>query len=92
MTIMSPSTLALLQRVMAKLNQKSSVYGYAMLFASAFASKYQGNFATAAALISAGAGVVLFFLNDPQVRFLLTGQKPAPPAPTVPAPFDSDKR
>ncbi|MGH8158382.1 MAG: hypothetical protein ACREPQ_09690 [Rhodanobacter sp.] len=84
---MKPDTLAFLQRILAKLNQKSSVYAYAMVFASAFASKYQGTFATAAALISAGAGIVLFILNDAQVRAWLTGQTPdAPKSPTVPPP------
>ena len=84
---MKAETLAFIRRLLAKLNEKSSVYGYAMMLASAFASKYQGSFATAAALISAAAGLVLFFLNDAQVRAWLTGQKPDDRAPpTVPPP------
>lgn len=83
----SPQTLALIQRLLAKLNEKSSVYGYAMVFAGLFASKYQGIFANAAAVTSATAGIVLFILSDPQVRALLTGEKPSDPAPpTVPPP------
>lgn len=83
----SPDTFALLQRVLGKLNEKSSVYGYAMAFASLFASKWQGDFAKGAELISAGASVILFFLSDPQVRYLLTGQKPAQ-LPPVSVPQD----
>jgi hypothetical protein len=79
-------TIDLLQRVAAKLNEKSSVYGYAMVLASLFASKWQGDFAKGAEIVSAGASVALFFLSDPQVRYLLTGQKPAEPIkPTLPA-------
>ena len=81
----SPATLDLVQRVAAKLNEKSSVYGYAMVFAGLFASKYQDDFAKAAAIASATAGIVLWLLSDEQVRFLLTGKKPAAPkTPTVP--------
>lgn len=85
----SPEIFALLQRVFSKLNEKSSVYGYAMAFASLFASKWQGDFAKAAEIVSAGAGVALFFLSDPEVRYLLTGQKPAQPLSiSVPKPQD----
>jgi hypothetical protein len=72
----SSETLALIERVLAKLHEKSSVYGYAMIFAGLFSSKYEGDFAKAAAIISVTAGIILFFLSDPQVRFLLTGQRP----------------
>jgi hypothetical protein len=90
---MKPAAFDFLQRMLTKLNQKSSVYAYAMVFASAFAAKYQNAFATAAAVITASAGIVLFILNDAQVRAWMTGQKPADPLPpTVPQPFDSDKR
>jgi hypothetical protein len=87
MTI-SPQTLALVQRVAAKLNEKSSVYGYAMVFAGQFlAAKYQGEVAKAVSIVSATAGIVLWLLNDAQVRYLLTGQKPAQiDPPTVPPP------
>lgn len=71
----SPETLALIQRILAKLHEKSSVYGYAMIFAGLFASKYQSDVMKAAAIVSATAGVILFFLSDPQVRYLLTGQR-----------------
>lgn len=83
----SPQTLALVQRIATKLNEKSSVYGYTMLMAGLFAEKYQSDFAKAAAIISAGAGLVLFFLSDPQVRYLLTGQK-AIQVPPVSVPQD----
>lgn len=81
----SSSTFDFALRIAAKLNEKSSVYGYAMVFAGLFASKYQGDFAKAAAIVSATAGIVLWLLSDSQVRYLLTGQKPVEPkAPTVP--------
>ena len=86
----SPQTLAFLQRVAAKLNEKSSVYGYAMAFAGLFASKYQTDFAKAAGVISMTAGVVLWLLSDAQVRALLTGQKTTP-LPTVSVPPPQDK-
>ena len=89
----SPQTLSLLQRIAAKLNEKSSVYGYAMAFAALFASKYQGDFAKAAAIISMTAGIALWALDDTQVRLLLTGQKPPQsPAATVPTPTDSQPK
>lgn len=82
----SPQTLAFVQRVAAKLNEKSSVYGYAMVFAGQFlAAKYQTDISKAVGVISATAGIVLWLLSDEQVRYLLTGQKPsAPTTPTVP--------
>lgn len=76
---LTDAQLAFVTRVASKFNEKSSVYAYAMVLASAFASKYQGDFAVAAQLISAGAGIVLFFLSDAQVRAWLTGQKPVTP-------------
>jgi len=86
---MSPQAFAFVQRIATKLNEKSSVYGYAMVFASLFASKWQGDFAKGAEIVSAGASVVLFFLSDPQVRYLLTGQKQAQlPAVSVSVPQD----
>lgn len=84
----SPAALELLQRIAAKLNEKSSVYGYAAEFAALFATKYQGDFAKAAAITTATAGIVLWVLSDPQVRFILTGQKPVIPLPPkVPPPI-----
>jgi hypothetical protein len=81
------ATLAFIQRLLAKLNEKSSVYGYAMIFAGAFAEKYQGAFAKGSAIVSATAGIVLFLLSDDQVRSWLTGQQPDDkPRPTVPPP------
>jgi hypothetical protein len=80
----SPQTLAFIQRIAAKLNEKSSVYGYAMIFAGLFASKYQNDFAIAAGITSATAGIVLWFLSDTQVRALLTGQPAELPKPSVP--------
>lgn len=86
----SPQTLALMQRAATKLNEKSTVYGYAMAFAGLFAAKYEGDFAKAAAIVSMTAGIVLWVLSDAQVRALLTGQKPAP-LPTVSVPPPQDK-
>jgi hypothetical protein len=58
-----------------------------------FAAKYQGDFAKAAAITSMTAGIVLWALNDAQVRFLLTGQKPTQlPVATVPPPTDSQTK
>lgn len=82
----SPQTLDLIQRIAAKLNEKSSVYGYAMVFFGQFlAAKYQGDVSKAVGIVSAAAGIVLWLASDAQVRALLTGQKPADvPPPTVP--------
>ncbi|MFK2876909.1 dynein light chain family protein [Rhodanobacter hydrolyticus] len=88
---MKPETLALLQRLLAKLNEKSSVYGYVALVTSVLCKQWANEAGSIAAIISASAGIALVILSDPQVRFLLTGQKPpAQTAPTVPQPFDSD--
>lgn len=84
----SPQTLASLRRILTKLNEKSSVYGYLMLFAGYFAKQYQGDIANVAAIISATAGIVLFILSDAEVKAWLTGQKPSEPKPpTVPPPI-----
>lgn len=88
---MKPATLAILQLIAGKLNEKSSVYAYLMLFGGFYAQQHQGEFAHWAAVVSGVAGIVLFLLNDATVRQALTGQKPAAPAsPTVPQPFDSN--
>lgn len=88
---MKPSTVAILQLVAGKLNEKSSVYAYLVLFGGFYAQQHQGEFAHLAAVVSGVAGIVLFLLNDATVRQMLTGQKPQPPTPTVPQPFDSNK-
>ncbi|MFC4526398.1 hypothetical protein ISN76_13000 [Dyella halodurans] len=81
---MSPQTLAFLQRVLTKLNEKSSVYGYLMLFASYLAVQHRGDLANIASIVSATSGIGLFILSDAQVRAWLTGEKPSLPPPTVP--------
>lgn len=73
----SQGTYAFLLKLLNRANEKSTVYGYAMCLASLFASKYQGDFAMGAQIASGAVAVALFFLNDAQVRYLLTGQKPA---------------
>ena len=88
---MKPATVVLLESIAGKLNEKSSVYGYLMLFGGFYAQQHQGEFAHWAAMVSGVAGIVLFLLNDATVRQVLTGQKPAIPPPTVPQPFDSNK-
>lgn len=88
---MKPATVALLQLIAGKLNEKSSVYGYLMLFGGFYAQQHQGEFAHWAAVVSGVAGITLFLLNDATVRQVLTGQKPDPKPPTVPQPFDSNK-
>ena len=88
---MKTETVAFLQLIAGKLNEKSSVYAYLMLFGGYYAQQHQGEFAHWAAVVSAAAGIMLFLLNDATVRQMLTGQKPAAPAPTVPQPFDSNK-
>jgi hypothetical protein len=87
------ATLAFLQRLLAKFNEKSSVYSYLTILAGAFVGhQYDALFARIAAAVALGAGAILFLLSDPQVRTLLTGQSPQLPiVPTVPQPFDSDK-
>lgn len=87
---MKPATVAVLQLIAGKLNEKSSVYAYLMLFGGFYAQQHEGEFAHWAAVVSGAAGIVLFLLNDATVRQMLTGQKPQPPAPTVPQPFDSN--
>jgi len=88
-----PATVALLQSIAGKLNEKSSVYGYLMLFGGFYAQQHEGELAHWAAVVSGVSGIVLFLLDDPQVRFVLTGKLPdAPKAPTVTQPFDSEKR
>ena len=82
----SEGAYALLLKCLNKANEKSTVYGYAMCLASLFASKYEGDFAMGAQIVSGAVAVILFFLNDAQVRFVLTGQKTADPIkPTLPA-------
>lgn len=88
---MSPGALAFWQRLFAKLSERSSVCSYLTLIATVFANRFHGDVGTIASLISGAATVLLFLLSDAQVRYWLTGQKPQPPAPTVPQPFDSDK-
>lgn len=82
----SPQTLALVQRIAAKLNEKSSVWAYLIAFAGQFlAAKYQADIRMAISIASMTAGIVLWLLSDEQVRYLLTGQKQVEPkTPTVP--------
>lgn len=87
---MKPAVFAFWQRVLTKLSERSSVFSYLTLLAAAFAHQFQDQVAHWASAISATATILLFVLSDAQVRYLLTGQKPQPPAPTVPQPFDSD--
>ena len=87
---MKPATVAVLQLIAGKLNEKSSVYAYLMLFGGFYAQQHEGELAHWAAMVSGVSGIVLFLLNDATVRQMLTGQKPQPPAPTVPQPFDSN--
>jgi hypothetical protein len=87
----NPAVLAFWRRVLAKLAERSSVASYLTLLVTAFARHFQGDVALWASLISGTATILLFVLSDAQVRYWLTGEKPAPIAPTVPQPFDSDK-
>ena len=72
----SAGAYAFWQRCLTKLTEKSSVASYLTLLATIGAKQFQGEAATAAAIISATATIVLFILSDTQVKFWLTGQKP----------------
>jgi hypothetical protein len=73
----SAATYADLQRIASKLSERSSFASYLTILVGAFVGvQYQpllAKIAAAGALIASGA---LFALSDPQVRALLTGQKP----------------
>lgn len=91
---MSPDTLSFMQRLLVKFNEKSSVYGYAMIFAGQFlAAKYQTDITKASGVVSAAVGALLWLLSDEQVRYWLTGQKPSvlPDEPTVPRPVQKSE-
>lgn len=87
---MKPETLALIQRFLSKLNEKSSVYGYLSILIGAFVGdQYDGLLQKIAAAAALVAGAILFLLSDAQVRNWMTGQKPADLLkPTVPPPQD----
>lgn len=80
----SPETLAFLQRVAAKLNEKSTVYGYVAFATTIVFKQWASQAGDIAAIVSATAGFVLCALKDEQIRYWLTGQKPNLPPPTVP--------
>lgn len=89
---MSPGALAAWQRMLGKLSQRSSVVSYVTLAGGLVCHLSQTRLALVGQTIAATATLLLFVLDDPQVRYMLTGKLPeAPKPPTVPAPFDSDK-
>ncbi|GGA00351.1 hypothetical protein [Dyella caseinilytica] len=81
----SEGTYSLLVKLLTKFNEKSSVYGYAMVFGGQFlATKYQGDVAKGVEIVSALAGIVLWVVSDSEIHSLLTGKKPDSQPPTVP--------
>jgi len=83
----SPQTLAFIQRVATKLNEKSSVYGYVALVTSVVFKQWASQAGNIAAIISATSGIVLFVLSDAQIQAWITGQKPTDQQPpTAPPP------
>jgi hypothetical protein len=74
----SPQTLAFLQRVAAKLTEKSSVAGYLAVLAAVL-PQLGPDVAKLTAVIVATAGIALFLLSDTQIQAWLTGQKSLPP-------------
>jgi hypothetical protein len=84
---LGPQTLALLQRIAAKLTEKSSVAGYLTVLAAVL-PQLGPDVAKLTAFIVATAGVALFLLSDTQIQTWLTGQKTVPPI-TTPANTDS---
>jgi len=90
---LSDGAIAFWQRVLTKLSQRSTVFSVVPLLAGLGLQFNQSRVALILQTICGVATVGLFLLNDPQVRYVLTGKPPeATKAPTVPAPFDSDKR
>ncbi len=74
---MKAATLDFIQRLLAKLNEKSSVYAYLTVLIGAFIGhQYDDLLSKIAAAVALVAGAVLFLLRDDQVRAFLTGQKP----------------
>lgn len=79
-----------LQAILARLNEKTSVTGYALMLAGLLGTQYQGELLKVAAITSTTAGIVLFVIRDAWIKERLTGQKPAP-LPTVSVPPPQDK-
>jgi hypothetical protein len=80
----SEQTLAAIQWLANKANERSSLYGYLMLCGGAYAQSHQGVIAQAVAITSATAGFVSIALSDTTIKAWLTGQKVDVPTPTVP--------
>ena len=89
---LSAGAIAFWQRIFAKLSQRSSVCSYVTLVGGLACHLSQTHLALIGQTIAACATVALFLLNDPQVRYVLTGKLPdAPKPPTVPQPFNSNQ-
>ena len=89
----SDSALAFWVRLLGKLSQRSTVFSVVPVLVGLGLQLNQTKLALILQTICGVAAALLFLLNDPQVRFVLTGKLPdVPKPPTVPAPFDSDKR
>lgn len=80
-----PQTLAAIQWLANKANERSSLYGYLMLCGGAYAKTHQGVIAQAVAITSATAGFISIALSDATIKTWLTGQEGEIPPPTVPA-------
>lgn len=90
---LSDGAIAFWQRLLGKLSQRSTVASVIPALGLLGLHFSQGRLALIVQTICGVAAAGLFLLDDPQVRFVLTGKLPeAPKAPTVPQPFDSEKR
>lgn len=63
------------QKCLLKCSQKSSIASYVTLLMTVLFKQFKGDAPTVIAIISGTATILLFVLNDPQVKALLTGQK-----------------
>ena len=87
---MKAASLAFLITVLRKLTEKTSIASYLTLITTLVAKQYSGDVATAAALISATATIILFVVSDASMQQLLTGQgREKVPTPTTPAPIQN---
>lgn len=88
---LSDGALAFWQRILRKLSQRSTVASVIPALGLFGLHFNQGKVALILQTICGVATVGLFLLDDPQVRYVLTGKLPdAEKPPTVPQPFDSN--
>lgn len=86
---LSDTAYAFWVRLLGKLSQRSTVFSVVPLLGAFGLQFSQGRVALILQTVCGVAGALLFLLDDPQVRFVLTGKLPTPKTVTVPQPFDS---